>query len=101
LQADYPASFTREQGFTPADWLSCVPGAVRGRSWQLVEPGHAVIDLDGGQLTLRWQVLEPVRIALMRMPRLAVSYDFDASVSEAARTAFMKYFDLYTQRGGG
>jgi hypothetical protein len=101
LQSNYPAEFAREQGFTPADWLSCLPGAVRGRAWQLVGPGHAQIELDGGQLNLRWHELEPRRIALARLPRLAVSYQFDAAVSEASRVAFMKYFDLYTQRGGG
>jgi hypothetical protein len=101
LQSSYPADFTREQGFTDADWMSCLPGAVRGRPWQLVAPGHAVVELEGGALTLRWQVLEPRRIALAQLPRLSVSYHFDAAVSDAARLAFMKYFDLYTQRGGG
>jgi hypothetical protein len=101
LQPDYPADFTREQGFTEADWLSCLPGAVRGRSWQLIGLGLAEIELDGGRLTLRWQALEPRCIALVRLPRLSMSYHFDAAVSEAARIAFMKYFDLYMQRGGG
>ena len=35
-----------------------------------------------------------------RMPRLAVSFEFDA-VDEATRQTFMRHFDLYTQRGGG
>jgi hypothetical protein len=101
LQPDYLADFTREQGFTEADWLSCLPGAVRGRAWRLVGPGHADVELDAGRLTLHWQALEPRRIALVRLPRLSVRYHFDAAVSEATRMVFMKYFDLYTQRGGG
>ena len=101
MQPDYPAHFTREQGFTDSDWLSCLPGAVRGRAWRMVGPGHAEVELDGGGLTLRWHTLEPRRIALVRLPRLEVSYHFDAAVSEATRLAFMKYFDLYMQRGGG
>jgi len=39
-------------------------------------------------------------IALMRLPRLALRFAF-SGVSEAERHAFMKRFDLYTQRGGG
>jgi hypothetical protein len=101
VQPDYPAHFTREQGFTDAAWLSCLPGAVRGRTWRLVGPGQAEVELDGGHLSLRWYTLEPRRIALVRLPRLSVSYHFDAAVSEATRVGFMKYFDLYMQRGGG
>ena len=37
---------------------------------------------------------------LMRMPVLATHYRFDG-VSDDQRQAFMKFFDLYTQRGGG
>ena len=33
-------------------------------------------------------------------PRLAISFRFNG-VDEATRQAFMRYFDLYTQRGGG
>ena len=44
--------------------------------------------------------MPPRQIALMRMPVLATHYRFDG-VSEADRQAFMKFFDLYTQRGGG
>jgi hypothetical protein len=36
----------------------------------------------------------------MRMPVLATHYRFDG-VPDDARQAFMKFFDLYTQRGGG
>jgi hypothetical protein len=97
----YPARFEREQGFSTTDWLACLPGAVRGRAWRLVAEGQARIDLDGGQLVLSWQVLPPRRMALVALPRLAVSYEFDPGISEAARLEFMKYFDLYTQRGGG
>jgi hypothetical protein len=34
------------------------------------------------------------------MPRLAIAFHFER-VDEAKRQAFMRYFDLYTQRGGG
>ena len=92
--------FEREQGFTEADWLRCLPGAVRGLALDLSEPGLALLPLDAGCFTLRWQVLPPRVIGLARLPRLAVRYRFEA-VAEAERVAFMRYFDLYTLRGGG
>jgi hypothetical protein len=45
-------------------------------------------------------VLPPRQIALVRIARLAVHYRVDG-VAEDQRLAFMRYFDLYTQRGGG
>jgi hypothetical protein len=100
MQGHYPAEFHREQGFTEADWLSCLPGAVRGAALSLVAPGQARVPVGAGTLHLSWQVKPPRQIALMRMPVLATQYRFDG-VSDADRQAFMKFFDLYTQRGGG
>ena len=101
MQADYPAEFRREQGFTERDWLRCLPGAVRDHPLDLARPGQAQVQIGSGTLTLSWQALPPRSVALMRMPRLGVHYRFDAGVSEAERLAFMRYFDLYTMRGGG
>ena len=100
FQRSYPESFEREQGFTPADWLRCLPGAVRQQALDLSQPGRAVVTLGDGHFTLSWQVLPPRGHGLMRMPRLAVQYRF-AGVDEAGRAEFMRYFDLYTMRGGG
>jgi hypothetical protein len=100
LQADYAAEFEREQGFAEADWLRCLPGAVRGAAIDLSTPGQARVPVGAGTLKLRWQVLPPRCIGLARFARLAVHYRFDG-VTDAERQAFMKYFDLYTQRGGG
>ena len=60
----------------------------------------AIVQIGTGHLALRWQVLPPRQIALVRMPRLQVDYRFEG-VSDQARAAFMRYFDLYSQRGGG
>ena len=100
MQSYYEAEFRREQGYVEADWLASLPGAVRDCPLQLPAPGLALVRLCSGILTLRWQVLAPRQIALMRMPRMAVHFVFDR-VDEAERQRFMKYFDLYTQRGGG
>ena len=100
VQGHYPAEFRREQGFTESDWLSCLPGAVRGAEITRPAPGRATVAVGAGTLHLAWQVQPPRQIALMRMPVLATHYRFDG-VAEDDRQAFMKFFDLYTQRGGG
>lgn len=100
MQGHYPEEFRREQGFTEADWLACLPGAARGTAIARPAACRAVVAVGAGMLHLAWQVMPPRQIALMRMPVLATHYRFDG-VSEADRQAFMKHFDLYTQRGGG
>jgi hypothetical protein len=100
VQSGYPAQFSREQGFTETDWLSCLPGAVRGRPWCRPRDGQAVVEIGDGRLHMAWQPLAPRQIALIRIPRMAVSYRFEA-VGDDTREAFMKYFDLFMQRGGG
>jgi hypothetical protein len=99
MQAHYPESFDREMGCTEAELLQWLPGAVQGRPVEAVD-GEATVAIDAGQLTLAWHTLPPRQIALMRIPRLAVSFRF-SDVGEAPRQSFMRYFDLYTQRGGG
>jgi hypothetical protein len=99
MQAHYPEAFDREMGCTEAEWLVWLPGAVKGRPVEAAG-GRARVAIGTGQLMLAWHILPPRQIALMRIPRLAVSFRF-SGVDEAPREAFMRYFDLYTQRGGG
>ncbi|MFT3957168.1 MAG: hypothetical protein QM722_23140 [Piscinibacter sp.] len=63
-------------------------------------PRSAEVAIGAGRLELAWRELPPRRIALMRMPRLAIAFHFEG-VGETERQRFMRYFDLYTQRGGG
>ena len=100
MQAHYTEAFEREQGSTEADWLRCLPGAVREHALELPAPGQALVHIGAGRLHLRWQPLPARQIALMRMPRLAAQYRFEG-VPDAARQAFMRYFDLFMLRGGG
>lgn len=99
MQAWYDARFEREMGCTEADLRQSLPGAVKGRAVTL-STGSAEIRIDAGHLALKWQTLPARQIALVRLPRLAISFEF-VDVSDEARQAFMRYFDLYTQRGGG
>jgi hypothetical protein len=100
MQPRLPAQFEREHGCTVSEWLGWLPGAVGGHALELGAPGEGRVSIGAGYLHLQWQALPPRQIALIRMPRLQVSYRFDA-VSDADRAAFMRYFDLYMQRGGG
>ena len=94
--------FTREHGSTESDWLRCLPGAVGPHRLSLCAPAEATVAIGpGGQLDLRWQVLPERRIALMRMPRMQVHYRFSGALSDDERTRFLRYFDLFMQRGGG
>ena len=97
---EVPERFEREQGFTEADWERCLPGAVGRHALRRTGPARAEVTLGAGTMTITWRPLPPRRIALISMPRLAVCYRFDA-VDAEARREFMRYFDLYTHRGGG
>jgi hypothetical protein len=62
----------------------------------------AIKNVDGsvGRMQVHWQDGTPRRIALMRIPRLLVSFQFEG-LTDAQRYTFMRRFDLYMQRGGG
>lgn len=99
MQSHYPSAFEREMGCTADElrgWLSGACGA-RPVAWR--EQG-ADIALDGGSVSLDWLALDPRRIALVTLPRLRVRFAAQG-VDEQAWQRFMRYFDLYTQRGGG
>lgn len=104
MQAFYDASFSREMGCTEAEWLGWLPAAMGQHHW--LRSGQTarveIQNLDGsqGQLNILWQVGAPRRIALMRIPRLLVRFEFEG-MNDAQRYTFMRRFDLYMQRGGG
>lgn len=103
MQSTYEASFEREMGCTPSEWLGWLPAAIGAHPWQLHD-SSAQVQLDGlcedATLTLHWHALPPRVIALARIPRLQVRFSFHG-LDAAQRYSFMKRFDLYLQRGGG
>ena len=99
MQAWYSPQFERDMGCTEPELLRWLPGATEPHGLQLRHDA-ATVTIGTGRLELGWSVLPDRQIALMRMPRLAVTFRFEG-VDEAARQAFMRHFDLYTQRGGG
>lgn len=99
MQADYLPGFERDTAGTEAEWLLRLPGAC-GSDEVRVEGASAIVSIGSGRLFLCWSELPARRIALMCMPRMRIGFRFEG-VSDEARQAFMRYFDLYMQRGGG
>lgn len=99
MQSAYAEQFEREMGCTEAEWLMWLPAAIGGHDWRL-GASQAHVNIGTGTLSLHWRTGEPRVIALMRMPRLHVSFQFNG-LDAGERLVFMKRFDLYMQRGGG
>lgn len=99
MQQDYPERFERDMGCSEAEWLGWMPRALGAYSWQR-EGSTITVALGEGRLTLAWQPLPERRIALLRMQRLLVRFEFEGLDADQRR-AFMKPFDLSLQRGGG
>lgn len=99
MQSSYAEQFERDMGCTEAEWLGWLPAAMGSCLWQR-SGDTAVATIGQGQLHLRWQVMPPRVIALMRMPVLRVNFVLQG-LNADERYTFMKRFDLYMQRGGG
>lgn len=98
---DWPERFSRDTNGTEADWLYRLPGACGTHALALDGNGRSArVRIGAGELALRWEVLPPRRIALVSLPRLLVHYHF-SGLDAGAKAAFMRYFDLFMQRGGG
>lgn len=98
--AESRQQFSRDYGCTEAEWQRWLSEAPPGCTVQRTGPLSATVELEQGRLRLMWRVLPPRRIALITLPRLHVDFVFDGT-AEDARKAFMRSFDLSTQRGGG
>lgn len=92
--------FEREYGCTEREWLRWMPGATGGRALVALGPHGLRVAIGEGSLTMHWQALPPRAIALVRLPRLAISFAFDG-VPLPERRDFLRHFDLFLQRGGG
>lgn len=96
-----PPAFEREYGCTPQEWARWMCDAVtHGRPVESSEEGVLRVPVGDGRLQIGWRTLAPRAIALIRLPRLTVSFHFEG-VAQAERAAFMRRLDLQLQRGGG
>jgi len=99
MQSSYAARFERDMGCTESEWLGWLPAAMGLCPWQQSQQ-TAQATIGAGTLQLRWQVMPPRVIALMRMPVLRANFEFQ-NLNADERYSFMRRFDLYMQRGGG
>jgi len=86
-------------GITHSDFFRLLPKAMGDHSYT-VNNNTVNADVDGGKLTINLGAQQERRIALMRIPFVIVSFDFD-SIADEAIEAFVQHFDLHFQRGGG
>jgi hypothetical protein len=101
VTSTYAERFERDMGCTEAAWRAALPGAVKDHELTIGESAaRVVLNGEGGCLDIAWQPLPSRTIALLSIPRLHVRFAF-SRVDEAQRERFMRYFDLYMQRGGG
>lgn len=99
MQGRYAVAFEREMGCTADELRRWLPGATGGRPITWRDDG-AEVALGDARVSIAWQTLAPRRIALIVLPRLLVRFQA-RGVDDEAWQRFMRYFDLYTQRGGG
>ena len=99
MQSFYPERFTREMSCTEAEWLRLLPRAMGEHAWEQTGPS-VTVRIGTGTLGVQWQALAPRTLGLVRLERLQAEFVF-SGVDDRGRLAFMRRFDLYTQRGGG
>ena len=99
MQSSDPETFERDVGYSDTEWRRAIQRAVGDCSIH-IEGSTAQVQVDAGHLNLEWCPLPNRTIALLSMPRLAVSFKFKG-VGPEERYAFMRVFDLKTQKGGG
>ena len=95
----YEFALQREMGCTREEFVRWLPGATRHATMRL-HPEKAVIRTGNVKVEISFIQAPPRRIALVSMPVLKVTFRFSGAGADAYRD-FMRYFDLYTKRGGG
>jgi hypothetical protein len=99
VQSSYPEAFERDVGYSDTEWRTAIVRAVAQYPIH-IQGAAAHVQIGEGSLSLQWSPLPNRTIALLSMPRLAVSFKFKG-VGPDERYAFMRVFDLNTQKGGG
>jgi hypothetical protein len=89
----------REMGCSRADLLAWLPGAVRGAPID-VEADLIRVAYAEGEVRIRMAQAAERRLGELSLPVLHVSIRF-TGIDARAREDFLKYFDLFTRRGGG
>lgn len=92
-------SFTRELGFSHAEFFRSLPAAIEHREYTVRE-NVVRLDFEQGSVCIELGPEEVRAIASLRLPSTKVKFTF-SNLSQAERERFMRRFNLYFQRGGG
>lgn len=91
--------FSREMGFTHAEFLRILPAALGDYPHQLTGSG-AQAEIDNGQMQVRISEQKYRKIASISLPYVEVDFSFTGLGQERVDEV-MRFFDLRYQRGGG
>ena len=92
----------RQMGCTVEELLYWLPAATDQKIFQVNKRlDGALISFSEDGIELNINLGIPRKIALLVIPVLNVTFEFGSNWSKLDVDAFMKRFDLYTQRGGG
>lgn len=98
---DESRPFERVMGCTSKELISWLTAALPTAALTIDVPRQncqaAFVD---GELLIEWAELDPLRIALVRLPRLSVRFTYSGLSTERRRQVQIG-FDRATQRGGG
>lgn len=99
-QEEDGAGFSRDMGLTHADFWRYLPAAVGTNRWKRISDTAVKVYIGSGRLLIDLGPEGERRIANIRLPRTEVKFLFH-EVTPEEQTAFLTYFDLRFQRGGG
>ncbi len=94
-----PEQIVRDMAITLPDFFRLLPRALDGESYTTTADTVSVGDAGRG-VAIAIRPLEPRRIALLRIDRCEVVFDFTSYTADE-RKAFFIRFDRAYQRGGG
>ena len=89
----------REMGCTRAELMDWLPGAT-GKAPLRIDGDVVTVITHGGSVRISMQEKAPRRMGSIALPVLAVTFCF-RDLDEGTRADFLRFFDLYTRRGGG
>lgn len=92
-------AFSREMGFTRAEFDRILPSALNNRSYD-VNGSHVTSMIDGGTMQLIISEQKFRKIASISLPYLCIDFSFE-KLTEQQVEQTMLFFDLRYQRGGG
>jgi hypothetical protein len=88
-----------EMGLTHAEFFRTLPSALQDVAYR-VDDRQVTVVIDRGRVIITLGPQRQRRIALLSMPYVAVTFEFE-DLDQVAADRFMETFMRYYQRGGG